>query len=247
MEKIFVFDVDGTLTEPRQPINRDFRTFFCEFSERNTVYLASGSDLPKVREQLDNEILQLCSGVFTCSGAEFWQADQMVYRKKHDFPDELIELCQNFIDGSSYGERCGRHVEYRPGMINISVVGRNATVEQRQAYSKWDSHINERRCFAEQINSSHYPYEASVGGEISIDIAPVGWNKSVVLTELLQRHREGSVVFFGDRMNPGGNDRPLADAIAARGDPHRAYSVRSYQDTWDALRNAGMDSKRHVA
>ena len=203
MEKIFVFDVDGTLTEPRQPINRDFRTFFCEFSEHNTVYLASGSDLPKVREQLDNEILQLCSGVFTCSGAEFWQADQMVYRKKHDFPDELIELCQNSSMVAAMESACGRHIEYRPGMINISVVGRNASVEQRQAYSEWDSHINERRCFAEQINSSHYRYEASVGGQISIDNCTRRLNKSVVLTELLQRHQESRVVFFWRSDEPG--------------------------------------------
>ena len=48
MQKIFAFDVDGTLTNPRQPIETGFGFFFREFALANTVYLISGSDRPKL-------------------------------------------------------------------------------------------------------------------------------------------------------------------------------------------------------
>jgi len=127
MEHIFAFDVDGTLTAPRQHIDLDFEIFLKGFVQSNPVYLVTGSDYSKIAEQLPESIMNTCKGVFTCSGAELWKEDKLVYRKQHTFPDRLIETVEYFIDSSPYYLRCGTHIEPRPGMLNISVVGRDAT------------------------------------------------------------------------------------------------------------------------
>ena len=57
MKQTYVFDVDGTLTPPRQPIEALFATFFLNFARSRSVVLVSGSDLPKLQQQLPEEIL----------------------------------------------------------------------------------------------------------------------------------------------------------------------------------------------
>ncbi|MEO1140902.1 MAG: HAD-IIB family hydrolase [Pseudomonadota bacterium] len=235
MNKVYLFDVDGTLTPPRMPVDSGFAGFFYQFVMSHNVYLISGSDYGKLREQLPDYILEACNGVYGCSGAQFHQKGKEVYRKDHEFSNMIQAMCEIFIDTSPYSTRTGVHIEKRPGMLNVSVVGRNATPAQRKAYYVWDQITGERRNFVDMINNGSVQYEASAGGEISIDIVPKGWNKSVVMTEVLAKHRNANLVFFGDRICEGGNDKPLADALEMSGDGHVAVSVETYTDTWRAL------------
>ena len=48
MSKIYIFDVDGTLTPSRRPMTEDFEMFFSRWAKENTFYLVSGSDLDKI-------------------------------------------------------------------------------------------------------------------------------------------------------------------------------------------------------
>ena len=71
--------------------------------------------------------------------------------------------------------------------------------------------------------------EASIGGEISIDIYKRGHNKAQVLKDI-----NGYSIFFGDRCD-GGNDAPLAERV------DKAYQVEDWKETWDILRS--MENK----
>lgn len=235
MEYVYLFDVDGTLTAPRSPMDCQFAEFFFNFVNCHKVVLVSGSDYKKIQEQVPQPILDKCDGVFGCSGAEYFENGKKLYSKNHQFPDELIQMCNAFIDESKYQVRCGNHIEERPGMLNISTVGRNATNEQRKSYHAWDNLRQERIAFVETINNSILPYEASAGGEISIDIVPDGWNKSVVKDEVLSKYPNASLVFFGDRIIEGGNDLQLAEALKKPEGKHSSHKVESYHDTWKVL------------
>ena len=50
--KCFLFDIDGTLTEPRQLMDSEFANWFKDWVSEHDVYLVSGSDLPKIQEQI---------------------------------------------------------------------------------------------------------------------------------------------------------------------------------------------------
>ena len=65
---IFVFDVDGTLTPARQPMDKAFEEVFAKLVETEDVYLVSGSDIAKIRQQVPEHILAKCKGVFGSSG-----------------------------------------------------------------------------------------------------------------------------------------------------------------------------------
>ena len=71
-QNVYIFDIDGTLTPPRQKINKQFASFFASFCTQNAVFLATGSDYKKVKEQITKNIISKVDGIFTCMGNELW-------------------------------------------------------------------------------------------------------------------------------------------------------------------------------
>ena len=62
--KCYLFDVDGTLTEPRKRIEEKFAKKFARFADGIDVYIATGSDFIKTKEQLPQETLDLLKEYF---------------------------------------------------------------------------------------------------------------------------------------------------------------------------------------
>ena len=56
---VYMFDVDGTLTESRQKINPQFAKKFLKWSMDKKLVLSTGSDYEKMCEQLPKSIIQL--------------------------------------------------------------------------------------------------------------------------------------------------------------------------------------------
>ena len=56
MKRIFMFDIDGTLTPPRLPMTEEMVEMFEGFCKRNRVILVTGSDMKKVVEQVPEKI-----------------------------------------------------------------------------------------------------------------------------------------------------------------------------------------------
>ena len=52
MDKIYIFDVDGTLTPSRRPMDKKFAQYFKKWAKTNTYWLVSGSDMEKMDEQV---------------------------------------------------------------------------------------------------------------------------------------------------------------------------------------------------
>jgi len=51
MKTVFIFDVDGTLTDARRPIDIDFHEFMLDFMCKHHCVIVTGSDRPKTLEQ----------------------------------------------------------------------------------------------------------------------------------------------------------------------------------------------------
>ena len=73
--------------------------------------------------------------------------------------------------------------------------------------------------------------EAAVGGQISIDIYEKGKNKAQVLDEI-----EGEIYFFGDKMDKGGNDYPIANRLENDKRKHTLFKVKNPSETWNFLK-----------
>jgi len=65
LKKIYIFDMDGTLTPSRRSMTKDFEEFFNVWANNHTFFLVSGSNLEKIKEQVPEYILNLSEGFFS--------------------------------------------------------------------------------------------------------------------------------------------------------------------------------------
>ena len=63
MKKIYIFDMDGTLTPSRREMTPDFEEFYSRWAKHHTFFLVSGSNLEKIKEQVPQYILDMSEGV----------------------------------------------------------------------------------------------------------------------------------------------------------------------------------------
>ena len=246
MERIFIFDVDGTLTPSRLPMTEEFKKFFEEWIKKNKFYLVTGSDLPKLQEQMCFFDIE-AEGIFTCCGNEFWRPDphivnvsaEQVYRKGFKPPETLMTYLGEQLRFSDYPVRAGNHIEDRGTLLNFSVVGRDCSLQQRKDYNEYDNQVGERETIAKYIREQWRDLDAVIGGQISIDIYPKGNDKSQVLDIIKQDRlvKPDEIIFIGDGIENGGNDYPLAhlmdglegcDSHHSKGWEHTKEILESY-------------------
>lgn len=224
----YVFDVDGTLTPSRQRIDKDFADFFIDFVRRNKTYLITGSDYSKTVEQLGRTICELVEEVHNCSGNSIWKNGEEIESSDWALPHEIEQWLIQTLHESKFYNKSGLHIEHRSGLVNFSIPGRACSLETRAMYVQWDEHKKEREQIAAAFNDEFkekYRVLATVGGETGLDIAPVGKDKSQLADRL-----SGPIYFFGDKMDIGGNDYPLAKAIRHRPDSE-SFKVKDWIDT----------------
>jgi len=215
-DRVYLFDVDGTLTEPREPIKDANREAFMDWmrSKKKTVYLVTGSDIEKTIEQLGEDIIHACDGVFTCSGNVYRQKGKVIYSNEFKPTPELLADLQLYLENSQWKSKKGNHIEIRPGMLNFSTVGRNASLNMRKAYNRWDTTHAERKDVVHYIEDLYSDLEVAIGGAISVDIYPKGMNKGQVVEKMQELHGANvEMIFVGDRNVPGGNDWSLAQRL----------------------------------
>jgi len=206
----FIFDVDGTLTPSRQTIDTDFAVFFTDFCCHNDVYLVTGSDKEKTIEQISEEVYSLCKRVYQCNGNDVWEGEKHIRTNEWILPDLARTFLINCEYESKFTIRTGNHIEERPGMVNFSIVGRNANLEERAKYVAYDTVEEERKIIADAFNIMFPDLSAKVGGETGIDISPKGSDKSQIVKDF---DKQDTLWFFGDAIYKGGNDYPLAKVI----------------------------------
>jgi len=127
------------------------------------------------------------------------------------------------LEKSPFYGQAENNIDERTGMINISAIGRSATVNQRQIYYQYDQNVGERKRIVEELSSMYPRLEFSIGGEISIDIYPKGKDKSQALKDM-----EGETIFFGDKCESG-NDYLIAKKS------NKYYNVDSWEKTYEIL------------
>lgn len=222
---VFAFDVDGTLTDSRRPMDETFSKLFINFIKNNKVVLVTGSDYPKTLEQVGEEILNSVEAVFCCCGNTEYRNGVLVNQNDFQLTSEMKSFLEQLIAESEFEPKTGIHIEERIGMVNFSILGRNATHEERQMYVTWDSLMKEREKIKEQISLRYPEIDVTMGGETGLDIYPTGKDKQQVANSITP------FIYFGDRITPGGNDYSIAQKAEI------AHPVSGWKETYRILKD----------
>ncbi|KAF5292224.1 hypothetical protein FQA39_LY14039 [Lamprigera yunnana] len=191
-----LFDVDGTLTPSRQKIDLNFENFILEkVKPLADLGLVGGSDFKKVKEQMSEE------------GGKLMHQESIQQFMGEETLQKFINFVLKYLSQITLPLKRGTFVEFRTGLINVSPIGRSCSQEEREDFEKYDAQHHIRKTMIEAIKQEfpNIGLTYSIGGQISFDVFPHGWDKTYCLRHL---ENEGykEIHFFGDKTDLGGND-----------------------------------------
>lgn len=255
-----LFDVDGTLTRSRLPITAEMDSFLAELEKKVTIGLVGGSDLRKIAEQMSpdsnlddkqriDNLINRYSYVFSENGLIAYHNGQLIGKKSvlSELGEHRVQRFINFALGYlsklTLPAKRGSFVEFRTGMINISPVGRSCSQEERLQFFQFDNqhHIREKmvQALREEFDNTDLNMQFAIGGQISIDCFPTGWDKTYCL-QFVQSNFD-QIHFFGDRTQPGGNDHELYCDPRVKGhsvtDPEHTKSLLTELFFWPKVQD----------
>jgi len=208
---IVLFDVDGTLTKPRNAITSDMKELLKELRKKVTVGVVGGSDFKKIQEQLGDHMENEFDYVFSENGLVAYENGTQFHCQSlkntlgEDKLKKFINFTLSYLANLDIPVKRGTFIEFRNGMLNVSPIGRNCTQEERDEFYRFDKEHKIRAKMVEELKKK-FPEDKlrySIGGQISFDVFPEGWDKTYCL-QFLERFQ--NVFFYGDKTEEGEND-----------------------------------------
>ena len=250
---ITLFDMDGTLSPPREKITKNIIDALRELSSYSRIGIISGSDLDYIKQQcwsmfdiggvpIDNV------DILPCNGTKLLKWKNSSFRMHHeaDMLDNIGTTAYKRILSHIFKQQSdisllypdlpftGTFFQYRGSLLNWCPIGRVANSAQRSAWKKWDEDYHIRQVYMEElqkfVSNNGIPVTVALGGTTSFDIYPTGWDKTYGL-----QHYDGKDIFFiGDRCEIGGNDWHIYNALKEGG---KSWCTTSPDHTVELIAN----------
>ncbi|KAG5440766.1 hypothetical protein PCK2_000202 [Pneumocystis canis] len=185
-DTLVLFDVDGTLTPSRDV-----------------------SNLEKQQEQLGLDgvsVIDMFDYAFPENGLIAYEQGKILERQSfiHWLGEEkyktFTNFCLKYISELDIPIKRGTFIEFRNGMVNVCPMGRNSTMQERNEFEKYDQIHQVRKKFVSVLHEEFgdYGLVCSIGGQISFDVFPNGWDKTYCLKHVKDKGFK-YIYFFGDK------------------------------------------------
>lgn len=219
MKQLIAFDLDGTLAESKQPLDRAMGEALADLLDVVDVAVISGGDWPQFEKQVASRLparanvarlwLMPTTGTkLYTRGSGAWRpvyaelfADNDKLRIFGAF-DASLEAT-GFVPEAVWGER----VEDRGSQITFSALGQEAPIDVKE---KWDPDFAKRKVIQRDLRQRLPGFSINMGGATSIDVTREGVDKAYGLTKLQGASGISldAMLSVGDAIFPGGNDYP---------------------------------------
>ncbi len=222
MPKLIIFDLDGTLTESKQPLTEKMAALLARLLAVKPVAIISGGAFSQFLKQVvarlpvDARLSNVY--ILPTSGAalyEFRNDDwKKIYEERLSEKDkDTIEAAMRaaaegtgLIDFSkpAYGER----IEYRGGQVTLSALGQQAPLELKK---EWDPDHAKRHKLQAKLAERLPQFSVGIGGITSIDVTKRNVDKAYGIRKLCERLgvKESDALYIGDELESGGNDEAV--------------------------------------
>ena len=210
---ILAFDMDGTITPPKKPIDRSMSQALESIMQTHEVWLVTGSNIDLAAGQL-GYLLDLFSRVYVCAGNECWIGNQLIER----FP---------LVLPTQFHEEVNKYLASVPGLDRVVQVSRTGLL----SYSfELCEHPEARHAFAAAINAQFVSVRATPAGRFSVDVLQHDAGKHRILDDTAK-----PIWYWGDECYPGGNDFSIAERLRI-GSSNRVFKTSGWQDTLHLLK-----------
>lgn len=210
--KLIALDLDGTLTQHKQPIEKENFEALKKLNEKYSIVMA-GAGLP---DRIFNQIGRLPFDIVGNYGLQYakYNADtkniDIIWNLTFNFNEqEIVEKINTLRQRHGFTEIIGdSFYVYPSGCFTVSLLGLNAPLETKL---KFDPDKKIRRSIYKDVCDIFSDYNVFLGGSSSFDMVPKPYNKyhalDVYCKEKGIAHSE--VLFIGDDYGLGGNDQSV--------------------------------------
>ena len=248
---LFLFDIDGTLCEPKLEVKENMANLLKTLSEKKNIEIAcvSCNNMKNAKRELKDSFSYF-SVYYTENGLVTYDKNLNIIHQKSmkdllgkEKYDTLIKFLLDYIDKVDVPFKVGNFLDERSAVINVSPVGNPVTMEQREEYRKWEQEhhtMENMRKICEEKFGKEYKLRFTKGGIKSFDVFPVGWDKTYCLKFI---DGYDNILFFGDNTYPGGADYDLSinnkitKGIAVKGPEDTIIKVNELIKEIDSLNN----------
>jgi phosphomannomutase len=210
--------------------------FLADLRGKITIGFVGGSDLKKQLEQLGPNVLDMFDYCFSENGLTAYKDGQLIGQQSfakflgEENLTRVLDWTLHYLSTIKIPVKRGTFIEFRAGMLNISPIGRNCSQEERDAFEKYDETAGVRKAMVAAMKAefADLGLTFSIGGQISFDVFPSGWDKRFCLQFVTPPTVPGfdEIHFFGDKTMVGGNDLEIFE------DPRTiGHTVTSPEDT----------------
>lgn len=230
--KLVAFDLDGTLTQHKEPLGEENRRVLDALARRYRLVMVGAGQACRIFRQMGGYPIDIIGNY----GLQYARYDaqsgelQMVRDLQLPCDRESVErriavLRQRF----GYEDFAGESVEYHPsGCVTFPVLGTKAQQADKLAF---DPERTKRRAVYDVVVQAFPEYHVFVGGSSSFDMAPRPYNKYHALDEYCRQRgiTHDQVVYMGDDYGQGGNDESvyLSDIPFITVDDYRTLPQRA--------------------
>lgn len=210
-EKAFAFDLDGTLTQHKTPLEAQNRAILERLASRYTLLMVGAGTCMRIHRQLDEFPIDVI-GNYGMQYAKYMDgALQLVRDDVCACADcaRIEAIVTRFREKHGFTEFRGDSVEYHAsGCLTLPLLGTKAQQKDKLAFDPDRSH---RRAIYGEVCELFSDYNVFVGGSSSFDMAPKPFNKYYALDLWCRENgmEHGEVVFVGDDYGLGGNDESI--------------------------------------
>lgn len=226
--KVIAMDLDGTLTQHRQPLTPENRAALVALGKKYRLVMVGAGQVMRIFNQLERFPIDIIGNYGLQYGTYNAQTGQMEIRRDLVFPcdrksvDSRVSMLRKKFGFTEYK---GENVEFHPsGCVTFPCLGTKAISADKLAF---DPDRSKRRAVYKEVCQVFSDYTVFVGGSSSFDMAPAPYNKCYAL-ELFCRENgleHENVLYIGDDYGPGGNDESvyLSDFSFLTIDDYRAF------------------------
>ncbi len=219
--ELIAFDVDGTLTSSKMPLDSEMARLLCDLSLQKKIAATSGASFGQFEKQFlpylscGSESLRNLY-LLPTNGASLYQYgdDGHSWRAMYDHTlsesekKEIFEGFEKAFKNTHFKKTeiiYGVLLEDRGSQITFSGLGSTAPLSLKE---EWDLERTKRTPIANELRIVLPGYSISIGGTTSIDVTKKGIDKAYGLKSLMKylNLSKEKVLYVGDALFPGGND-----------------------------------------
>ena len=212
MIKLIAFDLDGTLTQHKTPLDEKNKSVLNRLGEKYKLLMVGAGQCRRIFNQLGEYPIDIIGNY----GLQYAKYDaekkDIVIERDLTFPCDrksVEERVSMLREKYGFTEFAGDSVEFHPsGCVTFAILGTKAKAEDKLAF---DPDRAKRRKIYGEVCDVFNDYVVFVGGSSSFDMAPKPYDKYHALDEYCKENgiAHDEVVFVGDDYGMGGNDESV--------------------------------------